>query len=346
MIYNKRRTVRNTPATILFICGSLNQTTMMHRIAQGLPEHHAVFTPYYGDGVVTLLGKTGLLDHTVAGRQYQERTMQYLKKEGLEVDWGGTAYEYDLVVTCSDLIVPKNIRHRKIVLVQEGMTDPEGLAYHLVRHLKLPRYLASTSTTGLSNAYVRFCVASEGYKEHFVRKGASASKITVTGIPNFDNCDAYRELPFPHRSFVLAALSDMRETLRYENRPRFIDRCLQIADGRKLIFKLHPNENTHRALWEIERYAPDALAYHSCDINPMIAHCDELVTRYSSVVYVAHALGKRIHSDLDPSVLARLAPLQNGGTRSHAIADVCREVLEHVSTIIPVQQWWRKAAVL
>ena len=49
---------------------------------------------------------------------------------------------YDLVVTCSDLVVPKNIRHGRVVLVQEGMTDPENMAYYLVKYLGLPRYLA------------------------------------------------------------------------------------------------------------------------------------------------------------------------------------------------------------
>ena len=35
--------------TIRFICGSLNQTMMMHKIAMQLQEHRCFFTPYYAD---------------------------------------------------------------------------------------------------------------------------------------------------------------------------------------------------------------------------------------------------------------------------------------------------------
>ena len=35
------------PKKILFICGSLNQTTQMHQIANELPEYRKVFSPYY-----------------------------------------------------------------------------------------------------------------------------------------------------------------------------------------------------------------------------------------------------------------------------------------------------------
>jgi hypothetical protein len=48
--------------------------------------------------------------------------------------------------------------------------------------------LAGTAATGLSDAYHAFCVASEGYRDFFIRKGARPEKIIITGIPNFDNC--------------------------------------------------------------------------------------------------------------------------------------------------------------
>ena len=40
---------------ILFICGSLNQTIMMHQIARSLmDEYDCFFTPFYADGMVDL----------------------------------------------------------------------------------------------------------------------------------------------------------------------------------------------------------------------------------------------------------------------------------------------------
>jgi hypothetical protein len=62
------------------------------------------------------------------------------------------------------------------VLIQEGMTDRETFMFHLVKWFRLPRYLASTSTNGLSDAYRYFCVASTGYRDLFIR---GCLKITV-----------------------------------------------------------------------------------------------------------------------------------------------------------------------
>ena len=52
---------------VLFICGSLNQTTQMHQIARELPEHEHAFTPYYCEGVSERLRRAGLAEFTVAG---------------------------------------------------------------------------------------------------------------------------------------------------------------------------------------------------------------------------------------------------------------------------------------
>src|SRR5262249_14931205 len=153
---------------------------------------------------------------------------------------------YDLVVMGTDLVVPGNIKGTPIVLVQEGMTDPENYRYHLVKHLGLPRYIANTSVTGLSHAYRRFCVASEGFKQVFVKKGVQADRMAVTGIPNFDHARSFFNNDFPHRNYVLSATSCLRENLKYENRKHFIQRSVSVARGRKLIFKLHPNEDILR----------------------------------------------------------------------------------------------------
>ncbi|MCA9971695.1 MAG: hypothetical protein KC425_15830 [Anaerolineales bacterium] len=185
---------------ILFIGGSLNQTRMTHAVArhlQGAYDCH--FTPYYADGLLAWLARRGLLDFTVLGGAFRRQTDAYLAEHRLPVDFGGRRHgPYDLIVTTSDLLVQRNLRHGKVILIQEGMTDPETAMYHLVRRLRLPRYLASTATTGLSDRYDYFCVASEGYRDLFVQKGARPDKLVVTGIPNFDNLAAGCGGGFPY----------------------------------------------------------------------------------------------------------------------------------------------------
>lgn len=320
-------TTRAASSRALFIGGSLNQTTQVYEVARALPECEAWFTAHYHTGVVQRAAERGLLDFTVLGGQARRRSEAFFAEHGLRVDHAGRRHTYDLVVTSSDLVVPHNIRGRPIVLVQEGMMDPERWIYHVVRALRLPRWLANTSTTGLSHAYRAFCVASEGYRDEFVRKGVDPSRIVVTGIPNFDHCTAYLDNDFPLHGYVLGATSCLRETLKYENRAAFIRRVLHVADGRQIVFKLHPNEVHDRAEREIRRLAPHALVLRDGNTNHIIANCDALVTRYSSVVFVALALGKEVHADLPIDRLRRLLPMQNGGTSAARIADVCREAL-------------------
>ncbi len=313
---------------ILFICGSMNQTTQMHQIAAELPDHDSYFTPYYCDGFIDVIRRTGLLEFSILGQAHRNRCLAYLREHNLNIDSEGKGQTYDLVVTCSDLIVPKNIRRGPVVLVQEGMTDPETFLYHLVRTFRfLPAWLASTAATGLSGKYDVFCVASEGYRDLFVSKGIAPHRIVVTGIPNFDNCARFLHNDFPHRHFVLACTSDSRETWAYENRKAFIRKTVEIAAGRPLIFKLHPNEDVARATREINRYAPGALVYSRGSAEEMIANCDVLVTRYSSTAYVGIALGKEVHSAFDIQQLRRLLPLQNNSAASDS-ANVCRLLLE------------------
>jgi len=314
---------------ILYICGSFNQTTQMHQISKELPEYDACFAPYYPDGYryIVLATKAGLLKMTILGGQAKQRTLNYFSENNLSIDENGSRYNYDLVYTCSDLLIQKNIRDKKIILVQEGMTDPENFVYYLVKNFRLPRWIASTSVTGLSYVYDKFCVASEGYKELFIKKGVNPDKLEITGIPNFDNCNEFLNNDFPYHGFVLVATSDMRETYKYENRKKFIQKAYKIADGRQLIFKIHPNENHKRAAAEIEKYAPGSIVFQKEIIEPMIANCDVLITRYSTVVYVGLALGKEVHSDFDLNELKNLIPIQNNGRSALNIAHVGRRLL-------------------
>lgn len=300
----------------------------MHQIAKELPEYSYSFTPYYGDGILRLIRRLYLAEPTILGFKLGRRAIRYLKEHHLDIDIRGIRGPYDLVVTCSDLVMPKNILNSPIVLVQEGMTDPEDLFFHLVKRFRfLPRWLSSTAATGLSDQYDVFCVASEGYRDLFVAKGARLEKIVVTGIPNYDNARRFLINNFPHRNYVLVCTSDSRETWRYENRKKFIRKAVAIAAGRPLIFKLHPNENVKRATREIDKYAPGSLIFSKGITDEMIANCDILVTRFSTVVYTGLALGKEVFSEFDLQELRRLVPLQNASAARN-IAAICREILE------------------
>jgi hypothetical protein len=316
------------PKRILFICGSMNQTTQMRQVSRHLVEYEQAFTPYYCDGVLELLRRMKRLEFTIIGDRIARRCGQYLRDQGVAIDYGGRKGPYDLVVTCSDVFVQRNIRKNRIVLVQEGITDPEDRHFRLVqRHRWLPRWIAGTAATGLSDAYRAFCVASEGYREFFVRKGVRAEKIAVTGIPNFDNCERYRNNTFPHSGYALVCTSPLREILRGEDRKTFILGAVALAAGRPMIFKFHPSENMARATAEVNRYASGALVFTSGSAEEMIANCDVLITRYSSTVFVGLALGKQTHSDFPMDEMRRLLPAQNNAAAEN-IASVCRRVIE------------------
>lgn len=317
----------NSPKRILFICGSMNQTTQMHAISRHLPEFEHAFTPYYCDGVHELLRRAGLMEFTVIGNKLADRCRRYLQQQGLPIDYRSRKRPYDLALACSDVYLPRNIRDVPMVLVQEGITDPEDRSFRLVQRFRfLPLWLAGTAATGLSDAYRKFCVASEGYRDLFIRKGVDPAKIVVTGIPNFDDCRRYRHNSFPHRHYVLACTSPLREVFRGEDRPAFIRKVVRIAAGRPIIFKLHPNEHVERATREIAEHAPGALVYADGSAEEMIANCEELITRFSSTAFVGMALGKPTHSDVNMNELRRLLPLQNRSAAAH-IATVCRRIL-------------------
>jgi hypothetical protein len=313
---------------ILFICGSMNQTTQMHQISKRLSDYEQSFSPFYCHGFDEMLRRLGLIEFTIAGNKMVERCRVYLQNHGLVIDYQGKNRPYDLVVTCTDVYLQNNIRDNRIVLVQEGIIDPESLMFQLVKRLRfLPRWMADTAMTGLSNAYQAFCVASEGYRDFFIQRGARPEKIVVTGIPNFDNCRQYCANDFPYHHYVLACTSNYRELFRYEDREAFIRRAVDIAGGRQLIFKLHPNENSERATREIRTHAPNAMVLTTGSAEEMIANCDALITRFSSTAFVGVALGKETYSDFDMDTLTRLMPLQNDSAALN-IATVCRRVLE------------------
>ncbi|MCS6906846.1 MAG: hypothetical protein RML93_03065 [Anaerolineales bacterium] len=313
---------------VLFICGSLNQTTMMHQIAQRLEGCNVYFTPFFADGPLSLLGKMGLLNFTILGGPHRANTLRYLSANQLPLDIGGKRNKYDLVVTCTDLITQRIVKETPTVLVQEGLMEPETWVLPLVKHLRLPRYLANTAATGLSDQYEVFCVASEGYRDQFIRRGVKPHKIVVTGIPNFDNVRAYLDNDFPFRGYVLVATSSARETFKPDDRIYFLKQVKQIAKGRPVIVKLHPNENQKRAVYEISRVLPDALILTEGNTNAMVANCEVLITQYSTVTFIGLLLEKEVHSYLNIEELKRLLPVQNGGKSAQRIAAICQELLD------------------
>ncbi len=314
---------------ILFVCGSMNQTTQMHKISLELPEYEAYFSPFFATGFLGFLNRLKLVEYTILGGVVKRNAHNYIRENKLKLDYRGKRDDYDLVITSQDITFPSNLKKFKTILVQEGMTDPPDWRYHVTRFLHLYRWCASTSMTGLSHQYDYFCVASEGFRKQFIERGISPNKIRVTGIPNFDNIvHEMKELKFEHKNFVLVATSDIRETLKYENRKKLIEYALKIANGRKLIFKLHPNENVKKRIAEIKKYAPDALVYHGVSIEPLLANCDVFITKFSSTLFPAFVLGKEVHCAIYNDELQKLVPIQNDGTSVKNIAVVAKELLE------------------
>lgn len=310
---------------ILLVCGSLNQTTQMHRIAEQLADFRCVFSPYYGNRDFDFLKSIGALENTIGGHKLGRRCLDYLRDHGLPCEPGGALGDFDLAITCSDLVWPANLDGKPVVLVQEGMTDPPSVMYPIVRRFpSLPRWLAGTSAFGTSNRYRRLCVASEGYRELFARRGCDPAKIVVTGIPNFDDCRRYLDNALPDRGYVLCCTSDVRETYWWEDRKAYLLRASALAGerGKPLVVKLHPNENIARATAEAARWVPNARVVATGSAEELVANCDTLVCNYSTLAYVGLALGKEVFSRFDRAELDRLMPLQHGRAAENVAAVV------------------------
>lgn len=320
---------------IIFLIGSPNQTSQMHRISTFLEgRFDCYFTQVFASHpAIKATIKMGLLDHTVLAGEPKKKADKYLADHNLKNDYWCEVYgnTYDLVVACTDMILPRVLKGVKTIWVQEGMIDQYNLVAKIAKALKLPRYWAmSTALNGSSNLCDIYCAASEGYKNYFSGMGTDPRKIVVTGIPNFDNLQEHLHNDFPHRDYVLVATSDIRETFRSENRPAFIKKAVEIAAGRPMIFKLHPNEKKDRAIEEIRQHTPDGtIVLTDGNTNDMIANCCELITQYSTVVYVGIILGKKVHSYFDVEELRRLTPIQNNGTSAKRIAEICEGFINY-----------------
>jgi hypothetical protein len=312
---------------VLCVGGSLNQTSILHKVARCLPEMECSFSPFFAEGFYSILYRGGFLEHTIMGGAHRRATIKYIQDQNLPMDEGGRQGNYDLVLTCTDLIIQPRLRKSRIVLIQEGIVENEGLGYWLVRNLRLPRVIANTAATGLSDAYEYFCVASSGYRSLFVRKGVKPRKIIVTGIPIFDQAAAYTNNQFPHHGYVLVATSSIRETFGYEDRMAFLYKAKAIAGNQQVIIKLHPNEDHGRAEREIRQVFPASLIFRNGNLHEMIANCDILIAQNTSAIFTAAALGKKVIAAIPEKTIRQLLPLQNGGSSAVRIAEVCRKLL-------------------
>ena len=313
---------------VLFVCGSPNQTGQMLQIARAMPEVEAWFTPYFSDRVQHLvLFKAGAVEPAINGHKRRGLCVDTLNTLALPVDLGAERNDYDLWLCPNDAVLPANLARTPMVLVQEGIMEQPNWRTWVWRHTRLmPRPLATTAVFGLTRAYEKFCVASEGYRKQFLAEGISADKLVVTGIPNFDDFARFRDNDFPHHRYVLVCTSDGRETMMAVDRPALLKRSLQIAAGRQLVFKLHPNEDAARATREILAVAPKALVFADGVAEEMVANCDVLITEHSSLTFCGLALGKEVHTNLPLEQIAALLPIQNRRA-AEEIADVVRGIL-------------------
>jgi len=303
----------------------------MMGIANELKDYDCWFSQLFTDNILInfLLNKTSLLNGTIIAKPFRNQSEQLLREHRFNIDYKATLHQYDLVIFCSDMLVPKRMRQTKTVWVQEGMIDKITWVSKWIKRLNLPPILCfNTSLNGTSNKCDLYCTASEGYKEYITQYGTNPDKVKITGIPNYDNACQYLNNNFPHKNYVMVATSDIRETARKENRIAFLKECIATANGRQLLFKLHPNENAERAIREIKSVAPEnTLIYTEGNTHEMIANCDELITQYSTVVYTGISLGKKVHSWFNVDVLKMMEPLQNNGTSAANIAAVCQAAL-------------------
>jgi hypothetical protein len=147
---------------------------------------------------VKLLCELGLAEFSIGGHRLRQRSVENLRDHRLELDIDGREGGYDLHVTCSDVVhrdeLAKPPDRRRTRTDPRPRRRPSRLVMKLPR--LIPLWLAGTARTGLSGVYEKFCVASEGYRDLFVTRGARRERLVVTGIPNFDD---ERNAPTPDR---------------------------------------------------------------------------------------------------------------------------------------------------
>src|SRR5262245_26627825 len=103
---------------LLLICGTLNQTKAMIQIGSLLNARQCYYTPVDCDGHLLKASRRGQLDFTALAGPLREKSVRHLELAGVRIDERAEGHDYDLVVTCTDLIIQENIKGKRIVLVQ------------------------------------------------------------------------------------------------------------------------------------------------------------------------------------------------------------------------------------
>src|SRR5579862_1595853 len=97
---------------ILFITGSMNQTSQMHQISKHLDNYDCWFSHIFPDSAFARAGLkyTSLANGTVLADHFRIKSESYFRQHRLQVDYGGERNDYDLVVYCTDMIVAEKFR--------------------------------------------------------------------------------------------------------------------------------------------------------------------------------------------------------------------------------------------
>ena len=315
---------------ILFYCGSANQTSQLFQVSQFLQdEYDCWFSPAYFDDWQNLVMRMGLLEMSIVGKRRVNQAIEYLEERNCQIDYRAKKNQYDMVYLCTDVIQPDAFKKHKKIVVQEGFVLPEDWRAPIIKRMSWVYGWADTALTAQTDNYDYFCAAGEGYRQYFIDRGADPDKVLTTGIPNFDDLKHLKNNPLHEKDFVLIITSAIREAAGRENRKKYLKYALDQADGRDLIFKLHPSENHDRAIREIRRLTQEGVILMEGNTEHMIANSAQVVARASTVIMTALALDIPVCSPAyTTEELEQFRPLQNNGRSAEAIADLGKKLIE------------------
>src|SRR5260221_12245467 len=122
---------------ILFITGSINQTSQMHEISKHLQQYDCWFSQLFPDTAFlkAIIKHSPLAVGTVLAPHFRIKSESYLRQHGLKIDYEGNKNKYDLVVYCTDMVVADKFKQTKTIFVQEGMTDKRTFLTDIVKAL-------------------------------------------------------------------------------------------------------------------------------------------------------------------------------------------------------------------
>jgi hypothetical protein len=109
-------------------------------------SHH--FTLFDFDGITCQISQMNLVKDTFLAGSHRRNTERYLKENKLAIDPGWSQRDYDLVVTCTDLVVQNNIRLHPLENVRRAtreinqyvpgaMVLSEGNTDHMIANCKV-----------------------------------------------------------------------------------------------------------------------------------------------------------------------------------------------------------------